>query len=733
MVAYLDVSSSPKRYYSAVAIQLLAGLFTHDVLRSSFLITTFHPTYFSAAYRTPPSSRSNSRSPSMSPSISPSSPSRGAIGVLGYKTRQSKKSYRPSSGLTQLARSLPSLDHSESTSTRRKNKPAKRGSQATPRKKVTAIKRYVPRENSLELSDVFLDQEGKNIHGEDSNRSMSTEGTSPDSWDGSAESFSTTSLSSSVGRWVGSNDSIEDTPSSPTDESEHSKTSSKSSNSSGDATTCASNLSDIVKARRKVASKSSAASTADEFFETCQAPISSDIDELDLMEYMGSGTTSAARAQSTLQSTLAMHSKNNEAAVRLTKDIDAFVDTVQAASASRKMGGSSRCLSDTNLVSQYLIKQQEIERLHNVTAERKREAVRYKQMADERSSSMPGRPSPKPAKTSRRGSTGAIRLAKEESGKRRSQLARSGRGTKDLPSMVSSQSTGGILKQKHQRRYSTGASSSCGSGLDISSASDSFHDSSTTFLSQDSTASSRSTSNFSVKFKKPTIITYEKEQDYRTPYDSGGRRRRPSKPYTTTNATDLNDAIQNEVVARRLVSATAGRRTAGRRNSMPAGHIGESLPTSTLLPSTKPNGTCMTRRSTTDMISSMEQRLRRLSNESSDEESPLRNRPIYSECAASDRLPVPECSDQVSTLNYSSNVSRRLSGDAVNSFYQCPEDDALDATVHGVGERGATATFSFPEEPRSSPRSSPRSHRVVTKPPSKMEMAMKAMGFGKGR
>ena len=353
--------------------------------------------------------------------------------------------------------------------------------------------------------------------------------------------------------------------------------------------------------------------------------------------------------------------------------------------------------------------QQGIERLHRITAERKREAVRYKQMADVRSSSMPGRSSPKPAKTSRRKSAGAIVSAKDDARERRSQLVRSGRGIKnDLPSMVSTQSTGGILKQKHQRRYSTGASSSCGSGLDMSSGSDSFHDSSSTFLSQDSTTSSRSTSSFSVKFKKPTIITYEKEQDYRTPYDSDGRRRRPSKPYTA-NATDLNDAIQNEVVARRLASATAGRRTAGRRDFMPAGHMAESLSTRTMLPSTKSTG--MPRRSTTDMISSMEKRLRRLSNESSDEESPLRNR-----------------SDQVS-LNYSSNVSRRLSGDAVNSFYQCPEDNALDATIHGVGERGAAATCSFPE----GPKSSPRSHRVVTRPPSRMELAMKAMGFGKGR
>lgn len=654
--------------------------------------------------------------------------------MLGYKTRQSKNSYRPSSGLTQLARSLPSLDHSESTSsTRRKDKPAKTGSQGTPRKKTTAIKRYIPREDSLELSDVFLDPKGKSIHGEDSNRSMSTEGTSADSWHGSAETFSTTSPSSlSVGRWVGSNDSIEDATSSPTDESEHSKTSSMSSNSSGNATTCASNLSDIIKARRKVASKSKTTCTVDEFFEIWQAPIASDIDELDLMEYMGSSTTSTSRAKSTLQSTLAMHSKTNEAAVRLTKDINAFIDTVQAVGANKKMGGSSRCLSDTNLVSQYQMKQQEIERLHRVTAERKREAVRYKKMADDRSSSMPGRPSPKPAKTtSRRGSTGAIVLAKDEAMKRRSQLVRSGRGTKDLPSMVSYQSTGGILKQKHQRRYSTGGSSISGSGLDVSSASDSFHDSSTTFLSQDSTTSSRSTSNFSVKFKKPTIITYEKEQDYRTPYDSDGRRRRPSKPCTTACATDLNDAIQNEVVARRLASATPGRRSAGRRNSMPAGHMGESLPTSTMLPPTKP--TDMPRRSATDMISSMEQRLRRLSNESSDEESPLRNRPMYSEGSATDTLlPAPTCSDQVS-LNYSNNVSRRLSGDAVNSFYQCPEDNALDATMRGVGERGAAATFSFPEGPRSSPGSSPRSHRVVTRPPSRMEMAMKAMGFGKGR
>ena len=690
----------------------IAELLIHDLLRSSFLIITFHPTSFSAAYRTPPSSRSNSRSPSISPSMSPSSPSRGAMGVLGYKARQSKKSYHPSSGLSQLARSLPSLDQSAS---------AKTGSQATPRKKATTTRRYIPREDSLELSDVFI---GKNIHVEDSNKSANTEGTSPDSWLGSTESFPTSSpSSSSVGRWMGSNDSSEDTLSSPTDESEHSKTLSKSStnsessNSSGDATTCASNLSNIAKAGRKVASKSNTVFAGDDFFEMCQgAPIASDIDETHLLEYLGSSTTSAT-AQSTLHSTLAMHSKNNEAAVRLTKDIDAFIDTVQAAGANRNMDESSRFLSDTNLASKYQMNQQEIEQLHRATAERKREAVRYKQMADLRSSyrsvSMPGRSSPKPAKTSRRGSTGAIVSAKDEARERRSQLVRSGRGMKDLPSMVSSQSTGGILKQKHQRRYSTEASSSCGSSMDVSIGSDSFHDSSSTFLSQDSTTSSRSTSSFSVKFKKPTIITYEKEQDYRTPYDSDGRRRRPSKPYTA-NATDLNDAIQNEVVARRLASATAGRRNAGRRNSMPAGHMAESLPTSTMLPSTKSAG--MPRRSTTDMISSMEQRLRRLSNESSDdEEYPLRNR-----------------GDQVS-LNYSSNVSRRLSGDAVNSFYQCPDDNALDATMHGVGERGAAATFSFPEGPRSSPRSSPRSHRVVTKPPSRMEMAMKAMGFGKGR
>ena len=685
-------------------------------------------TYFSAAYRTPPSSRSNSRSPSMSPSMSPSSPSRGAMGVLGYKTRQAK-SYR-TSGLAQLARSLPSLDHSTSTNTRRTDKPAKTESQRTPKKKAM-VQRHILREDSLELSDVFLDPNEKNLQagGEESNRSMSTAGTSPDSWHGSAESFSISSLSSPGGRWIGSNDSMEDIPSSPTDESDHSKTSSKSSSSSGDATTCASNLSDIVKARRKVMSRSNT-TVKDEFSKRCQAPIP--IDEFDLLEYTGSDTTSASRAKSRLQSSLAMHSKTNEAAVRLTKDIDAFVSTVQAAGASRMMGESSRCLSDTNLVSQYQMKQQEIERLHRVTQERKREAVRYKQMADERSSSMPGRPSPKPTKTSRRGSTGAIVLAKDEAGKRRSQLVRSGRGTKDLPSMVSSQPTGGILKQKHQRRYSTGASSSYGSGLDVSSGSESFHDSSSSFLSQD-TASSKSTSNLSVKFKKPTIFTYEKEQDYRTPYDSGGRRRRPSKPFTTASATDLNDAIQNEVVARRLASATAGRRTAGRRSSMPAGHMGESLPTSTMLPSTTPTG--MVRRSTTDMISSMEERLRRLSNESSDDESPLNCQSVHMEGAATDRLPMhgPVPVDQA-PLNYSSNVSRRLSGDAVNSFYQCPEDNALDATIHGVGERGATATFSFHEESRASPRSSPRSSRVVTRPPSKMEMAMKAMGFGgKGR
>jgi hypothetical protein len=65
-------------------------------------------------------------------------------------------------------------------------------------------------------------------------------------------------------------------------------------------------------------------------------------------------------------------------------------------------------------------------------------------------------------------------------------------------------------------------------------------------------------------------------------------------------------------------------------------------------------------------------------------------------------------------------------GDAVNSFYQCPEENAIDATMYGVGKRGAAATLTFVEESRSCPRSP----RVVTRPPSKIELAIKAMGFG---
>jgi len=635
--------------------------------------------------------------------------------VLGYKTKQKHSS---SYGLHQLKNSLPSLNHA--------GKPPDTESRRAPRKMAPA-KRSIPREDSLEIQDVFLDRDEKKLQANESNRSMSTEGTEPDSsWNGSAGSFSSSSLPSDGGRWIDSNEGVEDALASPTDESVHSKTSSRSSDSSNsDATTCASNLSAIARARRRVISQSSTAVEENSKIRS-KATISSteEIDELDLMEYTGSGSSTASRIKSTLGSTLAMLTKTNEAAARLAKDINAFESTVQAAGCNKKLDGAIRCLSDTDLVSQYQMKQQEIEQLQRFAADRKGEAVRYKQMADQlhASSSSPGTRSPMPAKTSRRGSTGAIEWGKNEVGKRRSQLTRSGRGTKDLPSIVTSQTTGGILKQK--RRYSTSASSDTFSNMGTD---ESFHENADSFLSQDS-VSARSTSIFSVKFKKPTIITYEKElqeQDRRTstPYDSDGRRRRPSR-HCAAGGVDLNDVIVNEVVTRRL--ATAGRRTACRRNSMPAGHMGES--SSTMLPSTKP----ATRRSTTDMITSMERRLRRLSNESSDDSS-SQYRPIPAEATAAATTTARLHSDQPSPLDYSSNISRRLSGDAVSSFYHCPEDNALDdVNIHGVGERGAATTFSSAEESRSRPRSSPRSSpRVVTRPQSKMEMlAMKAFGIG---
>ena len=491
---------------------------------------------------------------------------------------------------------------------------------------------------------------------------------------------------------MASNESIENVVSLPADESVLSKTSSRSGSgshsSSSDATTGASNLSAIVRARCELISQS-----------TARAPISSteEIDELDLMEYTGS----------TLGATLAMMTKTNEAAARATKDINAFENTVQAAGNNKRLDGClSRCLSDNNLVLQYQMKQQEIERLQRIAADRKGEAVRYKQMADQlnntSSSSLPVTRSP------------TAELGEDEEGKRYSQLTRLGRGTKDFPSAVTSQTPGGsILKQEHQRRYSTGISSDPGgnTGMD-----ESFHESISSLQSQDS-FSARSTSSFSVKFKKPTVLRYEKEQDYRTPYDSDGRRRRPSRHH------------------------------AHRRDSMPAEHMGESSPT--ILPRSMPKAS---RRSTIDMITSMEQRLRRLSNESNDDSSsqgrpnpgaakPVRRHSDKSSPSSSQGRPNPGAakparrhSEQSSSFSfdYSSNISRRLSGDAVSSFYRCPEDNVLDLNLHGVGERGATTTFSSAEESRAGPRSSPRtSLRVVTRPSSKMErLAKKAFGIG---
>ena len=97
---------------------------------------------------------------------------------------------------------------------------------------------------------------------------------------------------------------------------------------------------------------------------TSRAPISAtgEIDELlDLMEYTGSGSCTASKAKSPLGATLAMMTNMDEAAARLTKDINAFENTVQAAGDNKRLGGClSRCLSDTNLVLQYQMKQQEI-------------------------------------------------------------------------------------------------------------------------------------------------------------------------------------------------------------------------------------------------------------------------------------------------------------------------------------------------------------------------------------
>ena len=372
---------------------------------------------------------------------------------------------------------------------------------------------------------------------------------------------------------MASNESIENVLSLSADESVLSKTSSRSGSngSSSDATTRASNLSAILRARCEVISQSSTTVDAEYSNITSRVPISAtgEIDELDLMEYTGeytgSGSCTTSRAKSPLGTTLAMMTKMDEAAARLTKDINAFENTVQAAGDNKRLDGClSRCLSDTNLVLQYQMKQQEIEQLQRIAADRKGEDVRYKQMADQlnntSSSSLPVTRSP------------TVELGEDEEGKRCSQLTRSGRGTKGLPSAVTSQTPGGsILKQEHQRRYSSCVSSDLGGNMGM----ESFHESINSFQSQDS-FSARFTSSFSVKFKKPTVIRYEKEQDYRTPYDSDGRRRRPSRHHAAEGA-DLNYMVQNEVVARRL--ATTGRRTTThRRDSMPAGHMGESSP-----------------------------------------------------------------------------------------------------------------------------------------------------------
>ncbi len=616
--------------------------------------------------------------------------------MLGYKTKHVSR-YHRSSGLQQLKNSLPSLDHHTGT-------PPDTGSSRGPRKKAP-VERYIPREDSLELRDLFsIDRSEKKLQADESNR---TEGTEPDSWNESAGSFSSSSLASYGGRWMASNESIDTVLSLSADQSVLSKTSSRSgsNSSSSDATTCASNLSAILRARCEVISQSS--TTVDEYSNiTSRAPISSteDIDELDLMKYTGS----------------------------LTKDINAFENPVQAAGDNKRLGAClSRCLSDTNLVLQYQMKQQEIEQLQRIAADRKGKAVRYKQMADQlnntSSSSLPVTRSP------------TVELGEDEEGKRSSQLTRSGRGTKDLPSAVTSQTSGGgILKQEHQRRYSTGDPGG-NMGMD-----ESFHESINSFQSQDS-FSARSTSSLSVKFKKPTVIRYEKEQDYRTPYDSDGRRRRPSRHQAPEGA-DLNYVVQNEVVARRL--AITGRRTARRHDSMPAGHMGESSPT--ILPRSMPKAS---RRSTIDMITSMEQRLRRLSNESNDDSSsqgrpnpgaakPVRRHSDESSPSSSQGRPNPGAAkparrhseqSQPFPFSYSSNISRRLGGDAVSSFYRCPEDNLLDLTLNGVGERGATTTFSSAEESRAGPRSGQRTSapRVVTRPSSKMErLAKKAFGIG---
>ena len=561
--------------------------------------------------------------------------------MLGYKTKHASR-YR-SSGLQQLQNSLPSLDHHAGT-------PPDTESSGAPREKAP-VERYIPREDSLELEDVFsIDRSEKKLQADESNR---TEGTDQDSWNESAGSFSSSSLDG--GRWMASDES--------------------------DATTGASNLSAIVRARCELISQSS--TTVDEYSKiSARAPISSteEIDELDLMEYTGSGSCTASRAKS----------------------------TVQAAGDNKRLGGClTRCLSDNNLVLQYQMKQQEIERLQRIAADRKGEAVRYKQMADQlnntSSSSLPVTRSP------------TAELGGDEEGKRYSQLTRLRRGTKDFPSADTSQIPGGsILKQEHQRRYSTGVSSDPGSNTGMD---ESFHESISSLQSQDS-FSARSTSSFSVKFKKPTVIRYEKEQDYRTPYDSDGRRRRPSRHH------------------------------AHRRDSMPAEHMGESSPT--ILPRSMPKAS---RRSTIDMITSMEQRLRRLSNESNDDSSsqgrpnpgaakPVRRHSDKSSPSSSQGRPNPGAakparrhSEQSSSFSfdYSSNISRRLSGDAVSSFYRCPEDNVFDLNLHGVGERGATTTFPSAEESRAGPRSSPRTSaaRVVTRPSSKMErLAKKAFGIG---
>ena len=652
--------------------------------------------------------------------------------MLGYKTKHASR--HRSSGLQQLKNSLPSLDHHTGT-------PPDTGSSRAPRKKAP-VERYIPREDSLELRDLFsVDRSEKKLQADESNR---TEGTESDSWNESAGSFSSSSLASHGGRWMASNESIENVLSLSADESVLSKTSSRSGSngSSSDATTRASNLSAILRARCEVISQSSTTVDAEYSNITSRVPISAtgEIDELDLMEYTGeytgSGSCTASSAKSPLGTTLAMMTKMDEADARLTKDINAFENTVQAAGDNKRLDGClSRCLSDTNLVLQYQMKQQEIEQLQRIAADRKGEDVRYKQMADQlnntSSSSLPVTRSP------------TVELGEDEEGKRCSQLTRSGRGTKDLPSAVISQTPGGsILKQEHQRRYSSVVSSDLGGNMGM----ESFHESINSFQSQDS-FSARFTSSFSVKFKKPTVIRYEKEQDYRTPYDSDGRRRRPSRHHAAEGA-DLNYVVQNEVVARRL--ATTGRRTTTthRRDSMPAGHMGESSPA--ILPRSMPKAS---RHSMVDMITSMEQRLRRQSNESNNDDSssqgrpnpgaakPVRRHSDQSSPSSSQgrpnlgaAKPARRHSEQSSPLpfDYSSNISRRLSGDAVSSFYRCPEDNMLDLTLQGVGERGATTTFSSADESRAGPRSSPRtSPRVVTRPSSKMErLAKKAFGVG---